>query len=64
MRNQIALNQKATQLTKLLKPIVELLFQAKLLKEDFQKTEETDIELPNTQENGLDVWQDITIGLI
>ena len=29
-------------------------------REDFQKTEEMDLELPNTFENGLNVWQDAT----
>ena len=33
-------------------------------REVFQKTGGTDIELPNTPENFLDVWQDIMIGLI
>ena len=35
------------------------LFLEKQLREDFQKIEEMDLELPNTPENFLDVWQDI-----
>ena len=62
--NQIQRLLKVIQLMKLLKLIVELLFLEKQQREDFQKTEEMDLELPNTPENGLDVWQDITTELV